>query len=74
MQNLYLVKDLARATGYSVNTIKFYLREGLIKETARSPYTNFRFFSEETVARLINIHQLRKEGSSLKKIRSLIKA
>jgi DNA-binding transcriptional MerR regulator len=72
MKKLYLVKDLARITGYSTNTIKFYLLENLIQEFARSPYTNFRIFDEESVRRLHRIRVLRKEGASIEEIRSLL--
>ena len=72
MKSLYLVKDLARETGHSTNTIKFYLREGLIREFARTPYTNFRLFDRATLRRLGSIRSLRKEGVSLKKIRTKI--
>ena len=66
--SLYLIKDLARASGHSVYTIKFYLKIGLIKETGRSPETGYRFFDDTTVSRLERIRALRKQGVSLKRI------
>ena len=67
--NFYLIKDLARKSGYSIYTIKFYLKEGLIKEVGRSPETNFRYFNETTLEVLKEIRRLRKEGNSLKAIK-----
>ena len=61
MPNLFLVKDLARISGYSVHTIKYYLKIGLIKEVGRSPVTNFRYFDPSTVQRLRQIRQLRRQ-------------
>lgn len=67
--NLYLIKDLARNTGYSIYTLKFYLNIGLIKEVGRSPETRFRYFDQSTISRLQQIHSLRKAGKSLRAIK-----
>ncbi len=72
--NILLIKDLAQVTGLSVYTIKFYLQRGLIKESGRTPETNFRIFDEGTVAHLMKIRQLRKEGVSLKEIADRLSA
>ena len=69
MRTIYLVKDLARATGHSVYTVEHYLKEQLIQEFARSPYTQYRFFDENAVTRLKRIRGLRKEGKSIPNIR-----
>jgi DNA-binding transcriptional MerR regulator len=69
ISNILLVKDLARLTGNSVYTIKYYLNLGLIKEIGRSPETGFRYFDDSTVARLKKIREFRKEGKSLKAIK-----
>lgn len=68
MDNTYLIKDLARLSGYSVYTLKYYLKIGLIREISRSPETRFRYFNDSTVERLKKIHNLRKEERSLKEI------
>ena len=69
MHNIYLIKDLARSTGYSIHTIKFYLKIGLIKEVQRSPETRYRYFDDSTVAELKQIRTLRKEGKSIREIK-----
>ena len=66
--NVLLIKDLARTTGLSVYTIKYYLKLGLISETDRTPETNFRLFDQSTVQRLQKIRQWRRQGVSLKQI------
>jgi len=70
--NFYLIKDLARLSGYSIYTIKFYLKIGLLKEVGRSPETNFRYFNETTLEALKEIRRLRKEGKSLKGIKEYL--
>jgi len=70
--NIYLIKDLARITGYSIHTIKYYLKIGLIKEVSRSPETRFRYFDDSTIKRLKDIRLLRKEGKSIKEIKSIL--
>jgi len=69
LKNIYLIRDLAQVTGYSVDTLKFYLKIELIKEISRGIETNFRFFDDSTVEQLKRIRGLRKEGRSLEQIR-----
>lgn len=73
VRNIYLLKDLARLTGYSTYTIKYYLKIGLIKEFGRSPETNFRYFSDATAERLKHIRKLRTQKKSIAEISRLIK-
>jgi len=74
MHNLYLVKDLARSTGLSIDTIKFYLKIKLISEVGRSPETNFRYFDDTTVDKLKKIIELRRSKISIKEIKELFEA
>jgi len=69
MTNIYLIKDLARLTGYSIHTLKYYLKMGLFREVSRSPETRFRYFDDTTVDKLLKIRSLRKEGRSIKQIK-----
>lgn len=66
---MYLIKDLARLSGYSIHTIKFYLKINLLKEAGRSPETRFRYFDDVTIQSLKQIRELRKQGRSLKEIK-----
>lgn len=70
MLNIYLIKDLAQLTGYSVYTIKYYLKIGLITEVSRSPETRFRYFDDSTVEKLKKIRLLRKEKKSIRQIKN----
>ena len=71
-RNVYLIKDLARLSGHSVYTLKYYLKLGLIKEIGRSPTTRFRYFDEDTLAQLATIRSWRKEEKSLAEIHQLL--
>ena len=72
MKNIYLIKDLAQVTGYSVETLKYYLKIGLVKEVSRGVETNFRFFDDSTVDTLKRIRDFRKQGESIEDIRKKI--
>jgi DNA-binding transcriptional MerR regulator len=72
MKKIYLIKDLARMSGHTVHTIKYYLNLGLIKEIGRSPETNFRYFDDGVLERLKKIRALRKENKSLSEIKETL--
>ena len=74
MQQLYVVKDIARISGLSIYTVKFYLKRGLIKEVGRSPETRIRYFDDATVNRLGQIRQWRKLGRGLAEIQHLLES
>ena len=69
MKDIYLLKDLARLSGYSTYTLKYYLRLDLLQEMGRSPTTNFRIFDESAFERLEKIKNLRAQKISLEEIR-----
>lgn len=68
MKNIYLLKDLAKISGYSTHALKFYLRKGLLQEIGRSPETNFRYFDDSSCDRLKRIRELQKKSYSLDEI------
>ena len=72
MRDLYLIKDLAVRSGYSIHALKFYLKLGLIKEINRSPETNFRYFDNSTIETLKRIHSLRLQRKSLSEIKEVL--
>ena len=72
INQLYMIKDVAKISGQSIYTIKFYLKLGLLKEVGRSPETGFRYFDESTVHRLAAIRNFRKAKKSLADIQRLL--
>ena len=72
MEKIYLIKDLARMSGQTVYTLKYYLNIGLIKEIGRSPETNFRYFDDTTIERLKKIREFRRENKSIAEIKEIL--
>lgn len=72
MGSVYLLKDLSQLSGLSIDTVKYYLKLGLIKEVERSPTTNFRYFDDSTLKRLASIREMRKNNIPLAKIKETL--
>ena len=73
MQNIYLLKDLAKRSGITTHTLKFYLRVGLFKEIGRWPETQFRYFNDSSYETLKKIKALQKKNFTLKQIQDYLK-
>jgi DNA-binding transcriptional MerR regulator len=71
VQKIYMISDLASATGLSRHTLNFYLKIGLIEESGRTE-SNYRFFEQAVVDRLNRIIELRSKGHSLQQIKTLL--
>ncbi len=69
LKTIYLLKDLARASGHSVYTVEYYLKEGLVREFGRGPSTGYRYFDDKAVQRLARVRGMRKKGLSIGKIK-----
>ncbi|MBD8903027.1 MerR family transcriptional regulator [Methylobacterium bullatum] len=67
----YTIGDLARLTGQPVRRIRFYSDKGLLPPALRSA-SNYRFYTDEDVAKLDLIHALREAGVSLDTIERLL--
>ncbi len=65
------IGKLARATGLSVDTIRFYEKEGLLREPERSE-GGFRLYSARDIGHLHFIHKAQALGFSLAEIRELL--
>jgi len=68
VENVYLIGDLARKTGLSVDTLNYYLRIGLIAEQSRSERSGYRLFNDDTVEELKQIIKLRQQHVPIKEI------
>lgn len=69
---MYLISNLASKTGLSKDTINYYLKIGLIKETSRVPELDYRVFNDSVIERIAQINKLKKKGYSLKKIKDIL--
>ena len=68
---LYSIGDLARRTGLSVRTIRFYSDRGLLPPTSRSP-AGYRRYDLDALARLDLVRALRDLGVDLATIQRLL--
>jgi Cd(II)/Pb(II)-responsive transcriptional regulator len=72
MSNSLKIGELAKRTGCLVETIRYYEREGLLLEPARSE-GNYRLYTDIHVERLQFIRHCRSLDMTLEEIRNLLK-
>lgn len=65
------IGELARRTGVSVETIRFYEAEGLLKRPER-PMGSIRTYPGDAIERLAFIHEAKEVGFTLREIRDLL--
>lgn len=68
---LYSIGDLARRTGLTVKTIRFYSDSGIVPPTDRSP-TGYRLYDIDALARLDLVRTLRDLGLDLAAVRQVL--
>ncbi|WP_406840726.1 MerR family transcriptional regulator [Streptomyces sp. AHU1] len=68
---LYPIGELARRTGLTVKTIRFYSDRGIVAPTDRSP-AGYRLYGIDAVARLDLVRTLRELGLDLPTIRRVV--
>ncbi|MGW3493824.1 MerR family transcriptional regulator [Streptomyces sp. NPDC001020] len=68
---LYSIGELARRTGLTVKTIRFYSDRGIVTPTDRSP-AGYRRYDADAVARLDLVRTLRELGLDLPTIRKVV--
>ncbi|RUP34949.1 MAG: Cd(II)/Pb(II)-responsive transcriptional regulator [Curvibacter sp.] len=66
------IGELAKATHTQVETIRYYEREGLLPEAARTG-SNYRIYTDEHVARLSFVRYCRRLDMTLDEIRVLLR-
>lgn len=65
------IGEIATATGMSVETIRYYEREGLVSAPGRTA-ANYRSYGSEHLRRLTFIRRARNLGFSLNQVRALL--
>ncbi|ADI06796.1 putative transcriptional regulator, MerR family protein [Streptomyces bingchenggensis BCW-1] len=68
---LYSIGQLARRTGLTVKTIRFYSDRGIVAPTDRSP-AGYRLYGVDAVARLELVRTLRELGLDLATVRKVV--
>lgn len=69
--SLYSIGDLARRTGLTVKTIRFYSDRGIVAPTDRNP-AGYRLYDIDAVARLDFVRTLRALGLDLPTVRKVV--
>ncbi len=65
------IGELARASGLTVEGVRYYERQGLLDSPERSP-AGYRLYAPDALARLTFIRQAKAIGLSLKEVRQII--
>jgi AcrR family transcriptional regulator/predicted DNA-binding transcriptional regulator AlpA len=65
------MSQLASASGLTVSTIKFYMSQGLLPRPRKSK-PNVAFYDQAFLKRLIVIKRMRKEGLSVKSVKTIL--
>ncbi|SIN72336.1 MerR family transcriptional regulator, mercuric resistance operon regulatory protein [Sulfurivirga caldicuralii] len=65
------IRELAKAAGVNVETVRYYQRRGLI-DTPPKPLHGYRCYAPETLQRLRFIRQAQQFGFTLKEIEALL--
>ena len=69
------ISELAKKTGLTVHTIRFYEEEGLLdRRHIRRGTNNYRYYSEEAVERLKLIKQAQATGFTIAELKELAEA
>ena len=71
MVNLMNIGNVAKRTGVSVETIRFYERKGLVEAPPRKD-SGYRQFADSDIKRLLFIQQAKTLGFSLMEIKELL--
>lgn len=69
--SIYSIGQVAKQSGISVETIRYYEKESLLKEPERKE-SGYRQYKQEAIARLSFIQQAKELGFSLKEIGELL--
>ena len=69
--SLMTIGEVARRSGFTVRTLRFYERRGVLKPSARRP-NGYRLYGEDDLQRLAFIRQAKALGLTLSSIRELV--
>ena len=69
--SVYLISELAKKSGLSTDTLRFYEKKGFIQPNFRAS-NQYRYYDEDALKRLLFIKRCRALDMSLKEIETLI--
>ena len=68
------IGEISRRSGFSIDTLRFYDRIGLLRPSARNPISRFREYGDETMDLLTLVKAAKAAGFSLPKIQDVLRA
>jgi len=73
-KNILLIGDLAKRSGFSIETLRYYDRSGIIRPRRRNLETGYRYYDESALRALAFIRRSKEAGFTLREIRRVLKA
>ncbi|MEK0315608.1 MerR family transcriptional regulator [Cohnella sp. 56] len=70
-RDMYSIGQAAEMTGFSIDTLRYYEKIGLVKPPARGP-GGTRTYSEDDVKLLSSLHCLKRTGLSLEEMKAFL--
>ena len=74
LKHSLLIGDLARRSGFSVETLRYYDRAGIIRPKRRNPETGYRYYDDSALRALAFIRRAKQAGFTLGEIRRVLQA
>ena len=68
------IGELSRRSGFSIDTLRYYDRIGLIRPSRRNPISRFREYGEDALDPLVLVKSAKVAGLSLPQIRKVLAA
>lgn len=73
-KNFFLIGDLARRSGFSIETLRYYDRWGVLRPRRRDARTGYRYYDESALRALAFIRRAKQAGFTLREIRRVLRA
>lgn len=73
-KNSLLIGDLARRSRFSIETLRYYDRAGILRPRRRNPETGYRYYDETALRALAFIRRAKQAGFTLREIRRVLQA
>lgn len=68
------IGELAKRSGFSIDTLRYYDRIGLLKPSGRNPVSRFREYAQEALSALLLVKSAKLAGLRLPHIRRILAA
>jgi MerR family Zn(II)-responsive transcriptional regulator of zntA len=69
-----LIGELAKRSGFAVETLRYYDRGGILRPGRRNPETGYRYYDDSALRALAFIRRAKRAGFTLREIRRVLAA